>query len=129
MRNIGDVLIITPLLRALRETFPAARITAVVNSGTEAMLANNPHIDEVLVYRRESEGRGPLARLRDELRLVRDLRRRRFDLTLGLTDGDRTAWYSLFCGARHRIGLPATAGESSIRAAAPTTCRSTRPRS
>ena len=52
MRNIGDVLMITPVLRALRETFPEARITAVVNSGTEAMLANNPHIDEVLVYQR-----------------------------------------------------------------------------
>jgi heptosyltransferase-3 len=101
MRNIGDVLMITPLLRALRETFPQARITAVVNSGTEAMLAGNPHIDEVLVYRRS-----PLGGLRDEFRLVRELRRRRFDLTIGLTEGDRTAWYSLLCGAPRRIGLP-----------------------
>src|SRR5271163_2230835 len=78
MRNIGDVLMITPVLRALRETFPDARITAVVNSGTEAMLANNPHIDEVLVYRRESKKRG-LARLIDEIGFVRELRRRKFD--------------------------------------------------
>jgi heptosyltransferase-3 len=101
MRNIGDVLMITPLLCALRETFPKARITAVVNSGTEAMLAGNPHIDEVLVYQRDELG-GPGA----EIRLVRELRRRRFDLTIGLTDGDRTAWYSLLCGAATRIGLP-----------------------
>jgi heptosyltransferase-3 len=101
MRNIGDVLMITPLLRALRETFPKARITAVVNSGTEAMLAGNPHIDEVLVYQR-----GELGGAGAEIRLVRELRRRRFDLTIGLTDGDRTAWYSLLCGAATRIGMP-----------------------
>src|SRR5471032_1398311 len=78
MRNIGDVLMITPVLRALRETFPGARITAVVNSGTEAMLANNPHIDEVLVYQRDGGGRGPLGRLAYELGFVRELRKRRF---------------------------------------------------
>lgn len=106
MRNIGDVLMITPLLRALRETFPKAQIAVVVNSGTEAMLAGNPHIDETLVYRREGNGSGKFGRLLDELRLVRDLRRRHFDLTIGLTEGDRTAWYSLLCGARYRMGVP-----------------------
>jgi len=106
MRNIGDVLMITPVLRALRETFPKAQITVVVNSGTEAMLANNPHIDEVLVYRRNEGGRWLPGRLRDGYQFARDLRKRRFDLTIGFTDGDRTAWYSLLCGARYRFGIP-----------------------
>lgn len=98
LRNIGDVLMITPLLRALRETFPEARITAVVNSGTEAMLDQNPHVDEVLAYPRDGT-------VWDELRFAAALRRRDFDLTLGFTEGDRTAWYSLVCGARYRFGL------------------------
>ncbi len=105
MRNIGDVLMITPALRALRETFPGARITVVVNSGTEAMLANNPHLDEVLVYqRKEDNGQSRLNRIGYELHFLRELRKRKFDLTIGFTDGDRTAWYALFCGARHRLG-------------------------
>jgi heptosyltransferase-3 len=98
LRNIGDVLMITPLLRALRETFPDALITAVVNSGTEAMLAHNPHVNEVLVYRRDSSWWGEFA-------FLRELRRRQFDLTIGFTEGERTAWYSLLCGARYRFGL------------------------
>jgi heptosyltransferase-3 len=114
MRNIGDVLIITPVLRALRETFPDAKITVVVNSGTEAMLAHNPHIDEVLAYERGSGNRGPLARLVYELGFVRQLRKRHFDLTIGLTDGDRSGWYSLFCGARHRFGQPSYAWKSKL---------------
>jgi heptosyltransferase-3 len=98
LRNIGDVLMITPVLRALRETFPEARISVVVNAGTEAMLAHNPHIDEVLAFRR---GAG----LAYELAFLRDFRRRRFDLTIGFTEGERTAWYSLLSGARYRFGL------------------------
>jgi heptosyltransferase III len=107
MRNIGDVLMITPALRALRETFPAARITVVVNSGTEAMLTDNPHIDEVLVfYRPKGQHRPhPLARLLHELRFLRELRKRKFNLTIGFTDNSRTAWYTFFCGARYRAGI------------------------
>ena len=106
MRNIGDVLMITPALRSLRETFPKARITVVVNSGTEAMLAGNPHIDDIIVYtREEGEGRpGILARVAKEWQFLRELRRRRFDLTIGFTDGDRVAWSSFFSGARYRLG-------------------------
>jgi heptosyltransferase-3 len=104
MRNIGDVLMITPALRALRESFPGAHITVVVNAGTEAMLANNPDVDEVLVFNRD-EAKGSVgASLLYELGFVRQLRRRHFDLTIGFTDGDRAAWYSLFCGARYRVG-------------------------
>jgi heptosyltransferase-3 len=99
MRNIGDVLMITPVLRALRETFPRAIITVIVNAGTEAMLAHNPHINEVIVYER---GAGSV--IGRELGFLRELRRRRFDLTIGFTDGDRTAWCSFFSGARYRLG-------------------------
>jgi heptosyltransferase-3 len=106
LRNIGDVLMITPALRALRETFPGARITAIVNSGTEAMLAHNPHLDDVLVYERHrGKGHGSLLeRIGYELGFVRELRRRRFDLTIGFTEGDRAAWSAFFSGARYRLG-------------------------
>jgi heptosyltransferase-3 len=105
MRNIGDVLMMTPALRALRETFPQTRITAVVNSGTEAMLAHNPHVDEILVFQRPDKKSGKLARLRYELGFVNQLRHRKFDLTIGFTDGDRASWYTRFCGARYRVGF------------------------
>jgi heptosyltransferase-3 len=117
-RNIGDVLMITPALRALRETFPDARITAVVNSGTELILAHNPHIDDMVVYARPDEESPPgfFRRLRKELHFLRELRRRRFDLTIGFTDGDRAAWSSYFSGARYRVGaLHYTAGKYDLR--------------
>ncbi len=112
MRNIGDVLMITPVLRALRETFPDARITVIVNTGTEAMLAANPHIDDVIVYRR---GEGTV--LGREWKFIRDLRRGNFDLTIGFTEGGRTAWCSWLSGARYRFGAAHYPGVGLIRAA------------
>ena len=100
LRNIGDVLMITPFLRALRETFPSARLTAVVNAGTEAMLANNPHVDDVIVYQR-----GEKNAVRREWNFLREVRRARFDLTIAGTEGDRPAWCSLLSGARYRMGV------------------------
>ena len=102
LRNIGDVLMITPALRALRETYPAARITVVVNAFTAAMLENNPHIDHVLVYDRSLRKR-PWARCVHEWQLFRAIRGARFDLTLDYTSGDRAARYSWGSGARVRI--------------------------
>jgi heptosyltransferase-3 len=100
MRNIGDVLMITPLLRTLRQTYPGARITVIVNAGTEAMLAHNPDIDDVILYQREERNA-----LRRELDFLRRIRRGRFDLTIAGTEGDRTAWCSLLSGARYRVGM------------------------
>ena len=45
--HIGDVLLITPALRLLRQTFPEAEIAALVGPWSEAVLAENPHIDRI----------------------------------------------------------------------------------
>jgi len=100
-RNIGDVLLMTPIIRAIREAFPKARITAVVNSSTDAMLQGNPHLDEILVYDRVKRGGGE--KLAYEFQFFREVRRRRFDLTINLVSGERPGWCSLFSGAKWRV--------------------------
>ena len=49
--HIGDVLLITPALRLLREAFPESEITVLVGPWSEAVLANSPHVDRVLTCR------------------------------------------------------------------------------
>ena len=49
--HIGDVLLITPALRLLRQTFPEAEITALVGPWSEVVLAENPHLDRIEVCR------------------------------------------------------------------------------
>jgi predicted lipopolysaccharide heptosyltransferase III len=97
LRYIGDVLLATPALRALRDGFPHARLTVLVNRGTEELLKWNPDVNEVLVLDRS----GPAT----ASRLARQLRQLRFDCVIDLTDSDRSAILTRLSGATVRIGF------------------------
>ncbi len=47
--HIGDCILTTPTLRALRERFPHAEIHAAVPKGSEELLSENPNIDELIL--------------------------------------------------------------------------------
>ena len=97
LRYIGDVLLATPVLQSLRAAWPEARVTVLVNRGTEGVLARNPHVDEVLILDRVGAGRG--------IGLLRALRRRRYDCVIDLTDSDRSAVMTMATGAPTRVGF------------------------
>jgi lipopolysaccharide heptosyltransferase II len=63
--SIGDVLLITPLLRALRTRHPGATITALTKSSFAPLLADNPHLNEVLTL----DPQDSIAAMARELRL------------------------------------------------------------
>jgi predicted lipopolysaccharide heptosyltransferase III len=96
LRYVGDVLLATPVLSRLRESFPKAHLAMLVNPGTDDVVRDHPALDEVLVLER-----GNLAR---QWRFVRDLRRRHFDLVIDLTDADRSAVLSWLSRAPVRLG-------------------------
>ena len=96
LRYIGDVVLSTPVLTRLREGFPTARITILLNAGTEEVVRGHPALDEVLVVERRGMVR--------QWRLLQELRRRRFDLVVDLTDGDRSAIVTWLSGAPVRLG-------------------------
>ncbi|RNC68899.1 MAG: putative lipopolysaccharide heptosyltransferase III [Desulfuromonadales bacterium] len=103
LRHIGDVLLTAPVFRALKETFPGATVTALVNRGTEEMLTGNPMVDEIIPYDRGIKKLPLLAKLGREAGFLREMRSRGFDMTVDLTSGDRPALISLASGARYRL--------------------------
>jgi heptosyltransferase-3 len=103
LRHIGDVLLAVPAIRALKEGFPGARVSALVNSGTEEMLTLNPLLDEVMCFDRTVKAAPIAGRISAELLLVKELRKRRFDMTADFTGGDRAALLGLLSGARYRL--------------------------
>jgi len=110
LRHIGDVLLSVPAIRALKETFPNAGVSALVNSGTEEMLTLNPLVEEVVCYEREIK-RAPIERrIPAELRFAAGVRKRGFDMTVDLTGGDRAALLGFLSGARYRLGYRPGAG-------------------
>ncbi len=100
LRLIGDVVLSTPLIRAVRRTFPDAALSYLVEREAAAVVSGNPHLDEVIVVERS---RG-LARIADDLRLAWRLRRARFDVVIDMHGGPRSSWLTLATGAPQRIG-------------------------
>ncbi|HAM72443.1 MAG TPA: hypothetical protein DCM86_12445 [Verrucomicrobiales bacterium] len=100
LRHIGDALILTPTLTAVRAAYPTAEIWVVVRRGSEGILAGCTAIDQIRTTAPpERSGRGWRDFTRG-LALVRELRERRFDWAFELSDGDRGRLLARLSGAR-----------------------------
>jgi heptosyltransferase-2 len=98
---LGDVILTTPLLAALRRHRPNAEITAMVTPAAGPLLAHDPALDGVLVDDKRGTGRG-VAGL---ARLVRTLRARRFTIAIAAQKSIRTALALRAAGIPRRIGF------------------------
>ena len=97
LRYIGDVLLATPTVRAIKAARPDVRVTMMVNRGTEDVLSGNPDLDEIMVLDKGS--------LSAQSKLIAALRGHQFDTVIDLTDGDRSAFLTWISGAPVRIGF------------------------
>ncbi len=107
--GIGDVLFTTPLVRAIRQAFPTSFIGYLCNGRTKRILRDNPHLDELFVYEKDDMTTCWKASRRQGasyvLRLLRRLRRARFDLAIDLSLGERYSLVSKLLGIRRRVGF------------------------
>jgi len=90
--NIGDLLCTTPLLTALRRRYPDAWIGVLTNSYAAPALADNPDIDEVLVYDKSKHlptAPAKVIALFKRVGLILRLRRLRIDFALLPASGDQ----------------------------------------
>lgn len=99
--DIGDVVLTTPTIRAVKEAFPAARVSVMVRRPFGSLLQADPNLHEV-VEATKSHGLS-FRNLRDHIAFARRLRRARYDLVIDLRTGDRGAIYSFLTRAKTRF--------------------------
>lgn len=113
--DIGDVVLTTPTIRAVKETSPNASVSALVRKGCGALLSADPYLTCVL---ESARSRGKLSEIgRDNVSLIRALRRARYDLVIDLRTGDRGAILAFMTGAPVRVSR-ASPDDSSWRSLA-----------
>lgn len=106
LRFIGDVVLTTPLIRAVRNQFPHAELVYLAEDGPAAILQDQPELDGVIPFERERLAKAPvITRLAAYVRFFRMLRRKRFDLVIDLFGNPRSALLTAATGARYRVGF------------------------
>lgn len=95
-RRLGDVLLVTPLVRSMKTQWPEAQIDMIVFRGTEGILEHNPDVRQVIT----DVQRVPL---REQIANATRIWRR-YDLACAAIDSDRALIYTWIAG-RKRIGL------------------------
>ncbi|HET9478959.1 MAG TPA: glycosyltransferase family 9 protein [Pyrinomonadaceae bacterium] len=97
LRSIGDTVLATPSLFALKRFLPQARVDILVEEWVAPLLTDHPHVDNVVVLERG----GLVARTR----VARELRAARYDVVYNLHGGTTATFLTRATGARHRVGF------------------------
>ncbi|MBL0142575.1 MAG: putative lipopolysaccharide heptosyltransferase III [Betaproteobacteria bacterium] len=109
LRHHGDVLLASPVLRVLAARAPQAEIDALVYADTRDMLTGHPAVSRIHTIDREWKRQGLLLQARREAALLSQLRERRYQLIIHLTDHWRGAWLVQLLRPRWSVA-PARAG-------------------
>ncbi len=97
--RLGDMVLSTPALKAIKEKYPSARLSVLASPAAAGLLDGNPYVNEVYVW---DESQGPAALLKT----IKNLRAARFDLAVDPRPGYElgTAIIAFLSGARVRAG-------------------------
>lgn len=99
---IGDVIHALPVAHVLKKQYPNIRITWVVEKPAYDLLTNNPDIDEIILFDKP-KFKSVAGLLTNGYTFARELRARKFDLTIDLQGLFKSAAISYLSGASKRL--------------------------
>ncbi|MEE4112355.1 MAG: glycosyltransferase family 9 protein, partial [Desulfobacteraceae bacterium] len=97
---VGDAIMTTPALHAIRKNFPHAKIILLAKPWVVPVFENSPDIDDIMVYAAHDRHGGW-----DGIwRLAGDIRRQRFDLAILFQNAFEAALLAFLARIPHRLG-------------------------
>jgi heptosyltransferase-3 len=103
-KYIGDVILTSALVRNLRLAYPNATTAMLCAPGLRDFVVSQNIADVAIGFDRRAAGRSLPQRVKEYSSLVADLRRRKFDLTIDLTDSKTSRIMHRSIGAPLRVG-------------------------
>jgi heptosyltransferase-1 len=102
---LGDICHALPVLTALRQRFPDAEISWIINRVYEPLVQGHPDLTRTIAFDRSSFRRGFGVGVSSTLSFFNELRRYRFDLVIDLQGLLRTGLMAAASGAPVRLGF------------------------
>jgi heptosyltransferase-1 len=105
--SLGDIVLALPALRALRLSFPEAKISWLIRPEFAELIENHPYLNEIITFDRKLLGKawfhpGAFGAL---MSLIRKLRRYEFDVIFDFQGLFRTASLAWLSGCKIRFGM------------------------
>lgn len=100
MDKIGDLVLSTPVIKAVRDAYPDSHITLLVRPYARQIVEGNPYLNEVMTYDKATDGKGLLK----DILFAMKLRKKKFELALVLHPKNRTHIMVFLAGIPERIG-------------------------
>ncbi|MGH9406245.1 MAG: glycosyltransferase family 9 protein [Terriglobia bacterium] len=101
LRSLGDTVLLTPSLRLLKRWRPDLRVSVVLEECFRDLLDGNTCVEEVLTLK----ARRGVGRTLELIRLIRELRSRKFDLCVNLHGGPSSTYLARWSGGRAKAGF------------------------
>ena len=96
LRRIGDVLLTTPIIEALREHFPSSKIDFLVEKPAYDVLTGNPYLSNIILSDKK---------LSEQIKLINRIRKQKYNLVFDFLGNPRSAWITFFSKAKYRVGF------------------------
>ncbi|MDL2285009.1 lipopolysaccharide heptosyltransferase II [Oxalobacter sp. OttesenSCG-928-P03] len=112
---IGDIVFASPFAKALKETYPDAHVSWLVDKGNEALLADSPYVDECIVipateWKSLWKQGHKLKALGEARAFGKQLKARHFDIAIDLQGLLKSGIFAWMSAAPQRIGLGSREG-------------------
>ena len=98
---IGDAIMTTPAVRAIRENFPNAQISILSKPWVSSIFNNSKYVDKVIVYDSNNRHKG----IKGIYRLIKELKAQKFDAAILLQNAIEAAIIAYFAQIPVRIGF------------------------
>ncbi len=98
--RIGDVVLSTPVIKALRAAYPKSYISMMVSPYAKDIVDGNPYLDEIIIYDKDVKHKSWW----DSIRFASNLKKKKFDLAIILHPTNRAHLITFFAGVQRRIG-------------------------
>jgi ADP-heptose:LPS heptosyltransferase len=113
--QVGDMVQALPFFNALRQKYPKSKITALCAKPKELLLEHCHSVDNVITLESSWSCREEKTILQDLLRVSREIRGAKRNLSLDLRGDMRSTVFLFLSGARRICGYGCTGGDSCCR--------------
>jgi len=109
---IGDVIMVTPMLKAVKRAYPQSKIFLLANEFAKDLLEGLPYVERIITMRFPwSMYDYRLKNLLLVLKTIKELRKEGFDLAIDAQIDMRNIFLMYLIGAKRRLGYDITGGK------------------